>query len=275
MGLRTYIWDGTSWVEQTSGTDNVVTSITGTSNQVTASAPNGAVTLSLPQSIATTSTPQFASIELGNASDTTLSRSAAGTLAVENVDVVTTSAAQTLTNKTSYNKVAITAPATSATLTLADGSTLATSGAYSTTLTATGTTTLTLPTSGTVATTSNNLGAFAASTSAAIGVGSIELGAASDTTIARASAGVISVEGVTVPRMYNAALTGTGTSFTVSHGLGAIWPTVTVYDITTGKYIIPDHKVDLTSGAPSNPGTVTITFPASVTGSNYRVVITG
>lgn len=38
-----------------------------------------------------------------------------------------------------------------------------------------------------------------ASTATAIGVGSIELGHASDTTIARVSAGVISVEGVTVP----------------------------------------------------------------------------
>jgi len=53
---------------------------------------------------------------------------------------------------TSVNKVAITAPATSATLALADGSTLATSGAYGVTLTATGTTALTLPTSGTLAT---------------------------------------------------------------------------------------------------------------------------
>ncbi len=54
---------------------------------------------------------------------------------------------------TSVNKVAITAPATSATLTLADGSTLATSGAFSTTLTATAATNVTLPTSGTLATT--------------------------------------------------------------------------------------------------------------------------
>jgi hypothetical protein len=51
---------------------------------------------------------------------------------------------------TTINKVTITAPTTGATLTLADGSTLATSGAFSTTLTTTGTTTLTLPTSGTV-----------------------------------------------------------------------------------------------------------------------------
>ena len=53
---------------------------------------------------------------------------------------------------TSVNKVALTAPATSATLTLVDGSTLATSGAYSTTLTATATTNVTLPTTGTLAT---------------------------------------------------------------------------------------------------------------------------
>lgn len=53
---------------------------------------------------------------------------------------------------TSINKVAITTPATSATLTIADGSTLATSGANSITLTSTGATNVTLPTSGTLAT---------------------------------------------------------------------------------------------------------------------------
>jgi hypothetical protein len=55
---------------------------------------------------------------------------------------------------TSHNSVVITPPATTATLTLANNSSLITSGAYSTTLTVTGTTTLTLPTSGTLATTS-------------------------------------------------------------------------------------------------------------------------
>ena len=53
---------------------------------------------------------------------------------------------------TSLNKLTITAPATSATLTLADGSALATVGAFTTTLTATGTTGVTLPTTGTLAT---------------------------------------------------------------------------------------------------------------------------
>jgi hypothetical protein len=49
---------------------------------------------------------------------------------------------------TSVNKVAVTAPATSATLTLADGSSLITSGGHSLTLTTTATTSVTLPTSG-------------------------------------------------------------------------------------------------------------------------------
>lgn len=53
---------------------------------------------------------------------------------------------------TSINKVALTTPATSATLTLADGSTLATSGANSITLTSTGATNVTLPTTGTLST---------------------------------------------------------------------------------------------------------------------------
>jgi hypothetical protein len=53
---------------------------------------------------------------------------------------------------TSINKVALTAPATAATLTIADGATLATSGAYSLTLTATAATNVTFPTTGTLAT---------------------------------------------------------------------------------------------------------------------------
>ena len=53
---------------------------------------------------------------------------------------------------TSINKLTLTAPATSATLTVADGASLVTSGAYSLTLTATAATNVTLPTTGTLAT---------------------------------------------------------------------------------------------------------------------------
>ena len=48
----------TQWVDQSGG----VTSITGTADQVVASASTGAVTLSLPQSIATASSPTFANL---------------------------------------------------------------------------------------------------------------------------------------------------------------------------------------------------------------------
>jgi hypothetical protein len=53
---------------------------------------------------------------------------------------------------TSINKLAITTPTTSATLTIVDGSSLITSGAFSTTLTSTATTNVILPTTGTLAT---------------------------------------------------------------------------------------------------------------------------
>lgn len=56
---------------------------------------------------------------------------------------------------TTINKVIITQPANTATLTLASGSTFATSGGFSTTLTSTGATSVTLPTSGTLSTLSN------------------------------------------------------------------------------------------------------------------------
>jgi hypothetical protein len=103
------------------------------------------------------------SIELGHATDTTISRVSAGRIAVEGVNVVTASSTDTLTNKTLVTPVLGTP--TSGTLTSCTG----------------------LPISGLVS-----------STSTALGVGSIELGHATDTTISRVSAGRIAVEGVNV-----------------------------------------------------------------------------
>lgn len=70
--------------------------ITGTANQVTVTNGNGVSgnpTLSLPQDIATTSNPQFATIELGAATDTTISRASAGRIAVEGSNLAFTSEA--------------------------------------------------------------------------------------------------------------------------------------------------------------------------------------
>jgi hypothetical protein len=113
------------------------------------------------------------SIQLGDPSDTTIARSAAGVVTVEGVEVVTTTRTQTLTGKT----------LTSPTLT---------------------TPVLGTPSSGPLSScTGLPVAGITASTSAALGVGSIELGHASDTTIERSSAGVITVEGATVATANN------------------------------------------------------------------------
>lgn len=116
----------------------------------------------------TTTALGIGSINLGHASDTTLSRSAAGVLAVEGVDVVTLSASQTLTNKT-LTSPTLTTPA------------------------------LGTPASGTLTNcTGLPLAGVVDSTSEALGVGTLELGHASDTTLARSAAGIVTVEGVPV-----------------------------------------------------------------------------
>jgi len=61
----------------------------------------------LDQGVATSDSPQFAGVNVGHASDTTITRTGAGVIAVEGVEVTTNTATQTLTNKT------LTAPAIS------------------------------------------------------------------------------------------------------------------------------------------------------------------
>ena len=58
-------WNGTDWTASALSS-NAVTSITGTTDQVIASASVGAVTLSLPQSIAADSSPTFAGLTLSS-----------------------------------------------------------------------------------------------------------------------------------------------------------------------------------------------------------------
>lgn len=105
---------GTKTLLATDGAGTSLTGIpytlTGTANQVVLSAGTGNITFSLPQSIATSSNPQFATIELGAASDTTLSRVSAGLIAVEGVTVVDVSTSQTLTTKTLTSPIIQTSP---------------------------------------------------------------------------------------------------------------------------------------------------------------------
>lgn len=69
-------------------------SVQGTANQVlvnggSGSAVTGAVVLTLPQSIGTASIPQFAGLNVGHASDTTIARLSAGVLGLEGVTILT------------------------------------------------------------------------------------------------------------------------------------------------------------------------------------------
>jgi len=73
-------------ITQTSADTFTGRTITGTANQISVSNGDGVSgnpTLSTPQDIATSSSPQFAGLELGHASDTTLTRVSAGNIAVE------------------------------------------------------------------------------------------------------------------------------------------------------------------------------------------------
>jgi hypothetical protein len=115
-----------STLSAASGTQRVV--LTGqTSGSMTATATDADLTFD-----ASTNTLFVGgTLELGNASDTTISRVSAGRIAVEGVDVVTTSSTDTLTNKTLTSPI-VTASAetlysfgntgTSATLALSNGS---------------------------------------------------------------------------------------------------------------------------------------------------------
>lgn len=158
--------------------------------------------------LATGDSPQFTGIELGHATDTTLTRSAAGVLAVEGVVIPTVSSTSTLTNKTLTSPV-INTPTGIAKGDVGLGNVDNTSDATKNAATATLTNkTLTSPVintpTGIAKADISGLG-----TADSPQFAGIELGHATDTTIARVSAGVVSVEGK------NVALNGTSEVYTV------------------------------------------------------------
>ena len=151
---------------------------------------------------------------------------------------------------TSLNKVTITSPASSATLTLAQGSTLVTSGAFSTTLTSTAATNVTLPTSGTLVNTAVN------TLSSLVSVGTITTGTwnAAPVTPSYGGTGATTLTGyvygngtgtmtasATIP---NTSITGLGTlstqnanAVTITGGsavVGALGSTSQTPQVTTG-----------------------------------------
>jgi hypothetical protein len=86
--------DGKLYLKKDDGTASIVevgpvTSVAGRT---------GAVSLAATDvELGTSATPQFASVDIGNASDTTVTRAAAGVIAVEGQNVLTTGTTQTIT----------------------------------------------------------------------------------------------------------------------------------------------------------------------------------
>ncbi len=176
---------------------------------------------------------------------------------------------------TSINKVLVTAPATSATLTIADGKTLTANN----TLTFTGTDTssvafgsggtvlynggaLGTPSSGTVTnltgTASININGTVGATTPTTGkfttvetTGNIELGHATDTTISRVSAGVAAVEGV---RVITSAGTTSGTILK-NNGTTFVASTETYAAPGTSGNVMTSDGTNWTSAAPSGGST--------------------
>ena len=86
----------------TDTTGNYMSGVTaGTGVTVTHTPGEGSdATIAIGQSVATSASPQFAALEIGSANDTTITRASAGQIAIEGVNVVTTSSTDTLSNKT-------------------------------------------------------------------------------------------------------------------------------------------------------------------------------
>ena len=158
---------------------------------------------------------------------------------------------------TTYNKLTLTAPATNATLTLANGSSLITSGGHSLTFNTSNTTSLTLPTTGTLATTSNKLSDFAATTSLELlGVISDETGSgalvfANTPTLVTPTLGVASATSInkltlTAPATSATLTLANGSSLITSGGHSLTFTTTSTTNVTvptTGTLATTSNKL--------------------------------
>jgi hypothetical protein len=188
------------------------------------------------------------SIELGNAADTTLTRSAAGVLAVEGVTVPlnATTSVHTASSIELGHATDTTITRTGAGAIAVEGvAVLLSGGALGTPASGTLTSCTGLPVAG-----------ITASTSTALGVGSVELGHATDTTLSRSAAGVLAVEGVVVPSI-SSTNTLTNKRVTPRVGTTASSATPTINTDSYDQYNITALAAAITSFTTNLSGTPT------------------
>jgi hypothetical protein len=158
---------------------------------------------------------------------------------------------------TTYNKLTLTAPASSATLTLANNSSLITSGANSLTLTTTAASSVTLPTAGTLTTTGNKLSVFASTLatefinviSGTTGTGNLVFASSpslTTPTLGVASATTINKVTITAPTTSATLTLVDGSSLTTAGAFGLTLTTTAASNVT-----FPTAGTLLTSGATS------------------------
>lgn len=164
---------------------------------------------------------------------------------------------------TTINKVTITTPGTSATLTLVTGSSLITSGAFAITLTSTAATNVTLPTTGTLAIVSGALGTPTSVTltnGTGLPIAGITgLGSGVATLLAAASTGTAALVGSTSPTLVTPIL-GVATATSINKVTITAPTTSATLTLVTGSSLITTGAFALTLASSAS---VTITMPAT------------
>lgn len=222
------------------------------------------------------------SIDLGSVAASDLSNGTSGTggICLVNTPTLITPVLGVAT-ATSVNKITITSPATSATLTLADGSSLITSGANPITLTSTGTTNVTLPTTGTLATltgseTLTNKTLTAPVIATISNTGTLTLPTSTDTLVGRATTDTLTNKSIDASQLTGSVAAARMPALTgdVTTSAGAVATTIAANAVTYAKFqqVASQSLVGNATGSTANATGITLGASLTFSGSTLNTV---
>ena len=248
--------------------------------------------------LGTEDSPQFTAVEIGHASDTTLTRVSAGVAAIEGKNIALNGTGETLTTGSIELGAAsdTTISRVSAGVVAVEGKNIALNGTGETLTTgsielgAASDTTISRASAGVIAVEGKNVALNG--TSEAWTTGTIELGHASDTTLSRSAAGVLAVEGNLVPSPASQAhgdilfrgasawqrlAAGTSGRYLKTLGAGAD----PVWDAPSGGGAVILGNITTTSGSSASLGSLVLTDYKVIqlwlrgvsAGSNYTLLV--